>query len=107
LASHKPAQPDLSLRSRAKHFRRKAAECQRQADLAKYGETQEAFRKLVLGYEKLAAHAESIERQNGERKIERDQAASFRERAKPATCAKCVASHKPGTSHSQVCQEGF
>jgi hypothetical protein len=44
-------------------FRRKAAECQRQADLAKYGETQEAFRKLALGYEKLAAHAESIERQ--------------------------------------------
>jgi hypothetical protein len=45
-------------RSSARRFELKAAECHQLADNAKYGETQQTFRRLALTYERLAAHAE-------------------------------------------------
>jgi hypothetical protein len=56
------ALPDLEAQSHAKQFRLKAVECLQQADVAKHPEAQEIFKKLALGYEKLAAHAESSAR---------------------------------------------
>jgi hypothetical protein len=57
------APPALDAQSHAKQFRLKAVECLQQADVAKHPEAREIFKKLALGYEKLATHAESSQRQ--------------------------------------------
>ena len=62
------AQPNLPVQPQAQFYRLKATDCLQQADVAKHPETRETFKRLAVNYEKLAIHAESIERQLERRK---------------------------------------
>jgi hypothetical protein len=46
----------------ANQFRLKSAECLRQAEMARYPEARETFQELAVNYQKLAIHAESVNR---------------------------------------------
>jgi hypothetical protein len=61
MESKNPAQPKMSLHSRAKRFRMRAAECSQLADISRFRETKRIYMDLALSYEQLATHAEIID----------------------------------------------